>query len=148
MCKRKNKDALVLNEHLRAIETRWLKKEISLRELTYELIQYRNSVTFLHSKQEQLLMIKCLLLLDVNIEIRNERVSGIMLAFVPIMISYIAFFVSVYKLNNVSTQVWSLLVCTLTVGLFLVVFPVLKKHIGRYDKERAFYQIVLEIMDN
>lgn len=148
MSKNSKKSVYLISKELEDIKGKWLKKQISIDELTHELIKYNNMKTGLQSKKEVLCVIRNKLLLDANVEASHEKITNISLAFVPIMISYIAFFVSIFDQDKLSTSVYAGIVILLTIGLGCIVFPVMIKHNGKYCREKTFYQVVLEIFDD
>lgn len=143
---KKKRSVTIINEELEEIKTRWLRKEISINELTHLILQYKNRSMSDIGKAEELQIIKNKLLLDSNVEASTDKLCTISLAFIPIMISYIALFTSLIKQNNYEKYIWLVIVILLTIGLALIVFPVLKKHSGKYSREKTFYQIVIDIL--
>lgn len=100
MSRNRNKNVRLVNQELEEINKRWLNKEIAIDELTHELIKYNKQEADLQSKKEVLYIIRNKLLLDANVESSHEKISNISLAFGPIMISYTAFFMSIFELNK------------------------------------------------
>ena len=148
MRRKGRKNVRVLNNELEEIKERWLKKEITLDELTHELISYNKSDKDLASKKEVLNLINNKLILDTNVEASHEKLINISLAFIPIMISYIAFFMSIFEMDKLLTAGYSVAVLLLTTGLTIIIAPVFKKHSGKYCREKSFYQIALGVMND
>lgn len=148
MSKNSKRSVYLISKELEDIKEKWLKKEISIEQLTHELIKYNNMETDLQSKKEVICVIGNKLLLDANVETSHEKITNISLAFVPIMISYIAFFVSIFEQDKLSTSMYAGIVILLTIGLGCIVFPAMNKHKGKYCREKTFYQVVIEIFDD
>lgn len=148
MSRKNKKNICLVNQELEEIKGRWLKKEISLDQLTHELIKYNKIKIGLQSKKEVISVIKNKILFDANVKSSHEKITRIALAFVPIMISYIAFSLSIFEQDILATTMYAGIVILLTIGLCCIVFPVLNKHTGKYCREKTFYQIVLESIND
>lgn len=148
MSRKRSKNVSLLTKELEKIKGRWLKKEIAIDELTHEIIKFNKSEIDLTIKKEVLNIINIKLILDANVEASHEKITNISLAFIPIMISYIAFFVSIFKMDKFATTIYAGVVILLTIGLVIIIFPALSKHSGKYCREKTFYQIVLEVMND
>lgn len=127
------------------VKTKWLKKEIKLTNLTDELDH-----VICRFKQQQhytglVKYIENVVLLDGNVENSTSIIGNTCLSLVPILLSINA---SVLALNEDKAMaiVFALISIIFSIGLGFIAFSILKKHAGKYAREKSFYEILIKMM--
>jgi hypothetical protein len=121
------------------VKKKWLNKEIELIDLPGKLEHvistFREDQNYVDFKN----YIGNKIFLDENVEKSTEVITGIMSPFVSIIISIISLFISLYKFQPILIG-YAVVVIIIYIGFSCIVFPILKKHMGKYARIKSFYQ--------
>lgn len=134
-----------MDEQINVLKERWLKKKISLFELTNKI----EGLLFELRKQEDYHKLKKhienIVILDQNIESSTSVIANTSMTFIPILFSINSVF-WISKENNVVSIVFMVIMILMSIGLSCIVIPVLKKHSGNYAREKGFYEVLIRMM--
>lgn len=124
----------------------WLKKKISLIELGEKaeaLVEELKRETD-YSKVKG--YVENIIILDQNVENSKAMISNTTLAFVAVMLTINSLFLAKNEIEILS-YIYFGVAFLFMVGIILVFCFTIKKHIGKYAREKSFYEILEKYMD-
>lgn len=124
----------------------WLKKKISLIELGEKaeaLVEELKRETD-YSKVKR--YVENILILDKNVENSKAIISNTTLAFVAVMLTINSLFLAKNEIQILS-YIYLGVTFLLMAGIIVIFCSAMKKHIGKYSREKSFYEILERYMD-
>lgn len=127
------------------IKDRWLKKEIQLIDLNKEL----KNVTGTFKQEQNYVYLKNyienVILLDGNVESSTTAIANIMWVLVPILLSVNVSILAMTENKDMAIP-FAIISLVMSVGLMIMAGSIFKKHMGKYAREKSFYEILLKIL--
>lgn len=136
-----------LIEKIEDLKQKWLNKEVSLLEVGDASLVLVNKLKEEPDYYKVKKYIENKLLLDKNIVASETLITNTTLTFIPILITINSLFL---KLNEGVTWVYNILymgiALLILIGAGILCYSIIKKHIGKYAREKSFYEIVKNTM--
>ena len=123
------------------LKQNWLKKKISLIELGEKaeaLVEELKRETD-YSKVKK--YVENILILDKNVENSKAIISNTTLAFVAVMLTINSLFLAKNEIQILS-YIYLGVTFLLMAGIIVIFCSAMKKHIGKYSREKTFYEIL------
>lgn len=124
----------------------WLKKKISLIELgeKAEALVEELKREADYSKVKE--YVENIIILDKNVEKSKAMISNTTLAFVAVMLTINSLFLAKNEIEILS-YIYLGVTFLLMAGIIVIFCSAMKKHIGKYSREKSFYEILERYMD-
>ena len=138
-----------INDMIRRIEElkqNWLKKKISLIELGEKagaLVEELKRETDYNKVKEY---VENIIILDKNVENSKAMISNTTLAFVAAMLTINSLFLAKNEIEILS-YIYLGVAFLFMVGIIVIFYSTMKNYIGKYAREKSFYEILEKYMD-
>ena len=128
------------------LKQNWLKKKISLIELgeKAEALVEELKREMDYSKMKG--YVENIIILDKNVENSKAIISNTTLAFVAVMLTINSLFLAKNEIQILS-YIYLGVTFLLMAGIIVIFCSAMKKHIGKYSREKTFYEILERYMD-
>lgn len=128
------------------LKQNWLKKKISLIELGEKagaLVEELKRETDYNKVKEY---VENIIILDKNVENSKAMISNTTLAFVAAMLTINSLFLAKNEIEILS-YIYLGVAFLFMVGIIVIFYSTMKNYIGKYAREKSFYEILEKYMD-
>ena len=124
----------------------WLKKKISLIELGEKAEALVEELKREADYSKVKGYVENIIILDKNVEKSKAMISNTTLAFVAVMLTINSLFLAKNEIEILS-YIYLGVTFLLMAGIIVIFCSAMKKHIGKYSREKNFYEILERYMD-
>ncbi|BCN32097.1 hypothetical protein [Anaeromicropila herbilytica] len=146
------KNATIMLEELNSLKKEYLKRNSNIETISKDL--YNLLYSFRNQKELHILKITIegIIKQDTNIEKSNITIKDLGYILVTLLLASNTFIfkLSSDKFINISNIEFIVLLLTVifgVVGLLLVIIPICKKHLGKYAKQKTYFELCLSILN-
>lgn len=141
--KQENIDDLI--EKVNVLKQKWLNKEVSLFELGDDIRLLVENMKMKPDYWKIKMYIENKLVLDKNISESENLITNVSLTFISILIATNSLFLN--QIEGTWTYMYMIVALLALIGIIILCCLVIKKHIGKYAREKSFYEIVRNAME-
>lgn len=147
MDKRDEKEHIIdMIERIEGLKKKWLQKKVSLIELganVETLVDELKKETYYSKVKEY---VENAIILDKNIENSESMISNTSMAFVTVMLTINALFLAKNEIE-ILLYIYLGVAFLFMVGIIVIFYSAMKKYLGKYAREKSFYEILKKHMD-
>ena len=147
MDKRDEKEHIIdMIERIEGLKKKWLQKKVSLIELganVETLVDELKKETYYSKVKEY---VENAIILDKNIENSESMILNTSMAFVTVMLTINALFLAKNEIEILS-YIYLRVAFLFMVGIIVIFCSAMKKYLGKYAREKGFYEILKKHMD-
>ena len=147
MDKRDEKEHIIdMIERIEGLKKKWLQKKVSLIELGANVEKFVDELkkeTYYSKVKEY---VENAIILDKNIENSESMISNTSMAFVTVMLTINALFLAKNEIE-ILLYIYLGVAFLFMVGIIVIFYSAMKKYLGKYAREKSFYEILKKHMD-